>query len=141
MKIYILLLTLFVFCGSVLAQNEIAIGDSVLCDEGDAPKRYRVVALPDSPILTGDKDFTIQATAPFVHVMATPFTVYWLGPGYVYTPTVNSDNPLLLLVANAEDLSTTERTAGYVIYRSEDDAPRLDIPLTDLTKLENNQME
>lgn len=113
--------------------QEIAVGDSVQY----SGNRYRVVFAVGAPTFSDDADFDKRRYNPVhVHTDLARKRISWMEPSFVHQDSVAADHPLLRLQKTFAEIAAATKTTGLVLYRDEDDAPTVNIPVTDVTKIE-----
>lgn len=117
--------------------QEIAVEDSVEYNGN----RYRVVFTAGAAIFSDDADFNKRRYNPnHVHrkfYEKSPFEVRsWMEPAFVHQDSVAADNPLLRLQKTITEIAAATKTTGLVLYRDEDAAPVVNVPVDDVTKIE-----
>lgn len=110
----------------------IAAGDSVIYNE----QRYIVIAEVGEAIFTEDADFSVRWSAAYVHTQARLEVVSWLTADFAKKDVVPPDDPALLLQKTFSQIAAAPTTTGLVLYRDEDDAPLVNIPIAQVVKIE-----
>lgn len=124
-----LLLSVF----SAKAQTEIAVGDSVQYNGS----RYKVIFAVGAPTFSDDANFIKRKYNPlYVHTDIMRKRISWMEPSFVHQDSVRVDNPLLRLQKTFAQIDAAPKTTGLVLYRDEDAAPVVDVPVDDVAKIE-----
>ena len=123
---------LLLLCAAPLLAQEVTLGDSVAYNGN----RYEVRFVAGEPIFADDADFVKRLQPVAVHTDLRRKRVSWMEPSFVHVDSVAADNPLLRLQKTFAQVAAATKTTGLVLYRDEDDAPVVDIPISDVTKIE-----
>ena len=116
--------------------QEIAVGDSVQYNGN----RYVVAFGTGAPTFADDADFVKRQFNPVaVHTDNTRKRISWMELSFVHQDSVRADNPLLRLQKTFAEIAAAPKLSGLVLYRDEDDAPVVDVPVGDVIKIEPDE--
>lgn len=131
MRLAMLLFSLALTVAQAYAQTEIAIGDSVVYNN----QRYLVVAGLGEPVFADDANFEKRVSASYIRFEANG-DVFWLNDQWDQPVRIDPSDPRILLHKTAQQIKDAPQTTGLVLYRDEDAAPTVNVPVDDVIKIE-----